>query len=108
MSKDHTWEYQNTVANIAMQYFGMRNATNIIANELTDSYYTPIAVNMAKSKYLRSKNHHNFLKDYWITKEMDTQRHFIQKIRQYNNMFAFTSMGGNIDKSINKGEGERS
>jgi len=31
--------------------------------------------------------------------------HFYQKIRQYNSMFAFTSMGGNIDKTINKGEG---
>jgi len=32
-------------------------------------------------------------------------RHFLQKIRQYNSMFAFTSMGGNIDRTINKGEG---
>jgi Mg2+/Co2+ transporter CorB len=73
MSKDHTWEYQSTVANIAMQYFGMRNAINIIVNELTDKYYIRTAVNMAKSKYLHSKNHHNFLKGYWITKEMDTR-----------------------------------
>jgi len=32
-------------------------------------------------------------------------RHFLQKIRQYNSMFAFTSMGGNIDKTKNQGEG---
>src|SRR6266498_5206036 len=32
-------------------------------------------------------------------------RHFLQKIRQYNSMFAFTSMGGNIDKRINQREG---
>ncbi|CAO2038896.1 unnamed protein product [Urochloa humidicola] len=32
-------------------------------------------------------------------------KHFIQKIRQYNSLFAFTSMGGNIDKSINQGDG---
>jgi len=32
-------------------------------------------------------------------------KHFMQKIRQYNSLFAFTSMGGNIDKNINKGEG---
>ena len=32
-------------------------------------------------------------------------KHFLQKIRQYNSMFAFTSMGGNIDRTINQGEG---
>src|SRR5207253_6963994 len=32
-------------------------------------------------------------------------KHFLQKIRQYNSMFAFTSMGANIDKTINQGEG---
>ncbi|WVZ93288.1 hypothetical protein U9M48_039282 [Paspalum notatum var. saurae] len=32
-------------------------------------------------------------------------RHFLQKIRQYNSMFAFTSMGGNIDRKINHGDG---
>jgi hypothetical protein len=34
-----------------------------------------------------------------IQRKMDTRcKHFLQKIRQYNSMFAFTSMGGNIDK----------
>ena len=70
MGKDHTWEYQNTVANIAMQYSGTKNETNMILNELMDRYYTPTAVNMAKSKYHLSKNHPNFLKDYWITEEI--------------------------------------
>lgn len=32
-------------------------------------------------------------------------KHFIQKIRQYNRLFAFTSMGANIDKSINQRDG---
>jgi RNase P subunit RPR2 len=32
-------------------------------------------------------------------------KHFLHKIRQYNSLFAFTSMGANIDKSINHGEG---
>jgi hypothetical protein len=41
-----------------------------------------------------------------IQRKMDTRcKHFLQKIRQYNSMFAFTSMGGNIDKKINDGEG---
>lgn len=30
-------------------------------------------------------------------------KHFLQKIRSYNSMFGFTSMGGEIDKSLNKG-----
>ncbi|WVZ80033.1 LOW QUALITY PROTEIN: hypothetical protein U9M48_027548, partial [Paspalum notatum var. saurae] len=37
-------------------------------------------------------------------KESTLSRHFMQKIRQYNSLFSFTSMGGNIDKTINKGE----
>jgi hypothetical protein len=32
-------------------------------------------------------------------------KHFLAKIRQYNSLFAFTSMGGNIDKEINSGAG---
>ncbi|CAH9126445.1 unnamed protein product [Cuscuta epithymum] len=32
-------------------------------------------------------------------------KHFIENIKSYNNMFAFTSMGGRIETSINKGKG---
>jgi hypothetical protein len=32
-------------------------------------------------------------------------KHFLQRIRQYNSLFSFTSMGANIIKDINKGEG---
>ncbi|KAL3619470.1 hypothetical protein CASFOL_037040 [Castilleja foliolosa] len=32
-------------------------------------------------------------------------KHFIQNIRSYNSMFAFTSMGGKIDNSLNQGNG---
>ena len=38
-------------------------------------------------------------------KEDEMSKHFLQKIRQYNSLFAFTSMGANIIKDINKGEG---
>lgn len=31
--------------------------------------------------------------------------HFIDNIRNYNNMFAITSMGGRIDYSVNQGRG---
>ncbi|KAL6564900.1 hypothetical protein OROMI_016350 [Orobanche minor] len=29
--------------------------------------------------------------------------HFVDNIRSYNSMFSFTSMGGKIDKSVNRG-----
>ena len=32
-------------------------------------------------------------------------RNFIDNIRAYNSMFAFTSMGGKLDKEVNKGKG---
>jgi hypothetical protein len=32
-------------------------------------------------------------------------KHFLDKIRQYNSLFCYTSMGGNVDKSINQGDG---
>ncbi|KAK9051315.1 hypothetical protein SSX86_027942 [Deinandra increscens subsp. villosa] len=32
-------------------------------------------------------------------------RNFVKNIRRYNSMFSFTSMGGKIDKKINKGRG---
>ncbi|KAK9062252.1 hypothetical protein SSX86_019438 [Deinandra increscens subsp. villosa] len=32
-------------------------------------------------------------------------KYFLKNIRRYNSMFAFTSMGGKVDKSINKGKG---
>ena len=31
------------------------------------------------------------------------RKHFIENIRSYNNMFYFTSMGGKIDSSLNRG-----
>jgi len=46
-----------------------------------------------------------FLKTLLNQNEDKKSKHFLQKIRQYNSMFAFTSMGGNIDKTINQGEG---
>lgn len=46
-----------------------------------------------------------FLSRLLSNREDPLSKHFLQKIRQYNSLFAFTSMGGNIDKNINKGEG---
>lgn len=38
-------------------------------------------------------------------KESTLSRHFLQKIRQYNCLFSFTSMGAKINKNINDGQG---
>lgn len=35
----------------------------------------------------------------------DKSKHFLKHIRSYNNMFCFTSMGGRVDRSINRGGG---
>ena len=35
----------------------------------------------------------------------EKSRSFIENIRAYNMMFSFTSMGGTIDKEVNKGRG---
>nr|KAJ0185606.1 hypothetical protein LSAT_V11C900487610 [Lactuca sativa] len=32
-------------------------------------------------------------------------KHFLNNIRIFNSMFSFTSMGGKVDSSINKGKG---
>lgn len=36
-------------------------------------------------------------------KELFTERHFMENIRAYNQMFAMTSLGAEIDTSINMG-----
>ena len=46
-----------------------------------------------------------FLSMLLTNKENHLSKQFLPKIRQYNSLFAFTSMGGNIDKNINKGNG---
>lgn len=35
----------------------------------------------------------------------ERSKNFMENIRPYNSMFAFTSMGGTIDTSVNKGRG---
>lgn len=51
------------------------------------------------------KQPQEFLSMLLTNKENHLSKQFIPKIRQYNSMFAFTSMGGNIVKNINKGNG---
>ncbi|KAF7812123.1 uncharacterized protein G2W53_033099 [Senna tora] len=40
-----------------------------------------------------------------LTNNDSRSKQFFKKIRSYNNMFAFTSMGGKIDHSVNNGKG---
>ena len=41
----------------------------------------------------------------FLDKKSDKSKNFIKNVRQYNNMFSFTSMGGKIDHSKNSGGG---
>ncbi|KAF7833155.1 helicase-like protein [Senna tora] len=45
-----------------------------------------------------------FLENLFTNKDSRSS-HFMKEIRNYNNIFAFTSMGGKIDHSINQGKG---
>src|SRR6266540_439760 len=58
-----------------------------------------------KIKIPKFRDPPTYLKNLLNRKGDKISRHFLQKIRQYNSMFAFTSMGGNINKKINRGEG---
>jgi len=51
------------------------------------------------------KNPPEFLSRLINNRDDPLSKHFLQKIRQYNSLFSFTSMGANIMKDINKGDG---
>ncbi|KAF7835663.1 uncharacterized protein G2W53_010522 [Senna tora] len=51
-----------------------------------------------------SKKPPKFLKNL-ISKKDSRSAHFMKEIRNYNNMFAFTSMGGKIDHTVNQSKG---
>lgn len=87
-----------------MQYFGFMNKI-IKIQEKEKKSCTQTAVNMEKLKYHPLKTHHYFFPDCFLIEKTLYLSIFYKKIRQYNSLFAFTSMGGNIDKNINKGEG---
>ncbi|XP_035843847.1 uncharacterized protein LOC110931184 [Helianthus annuus] len=40
-----------------------------------------------------------------FTNNGDESKHFLKNIRRYNSMFAFTSMGGKVDSTVNRGNG---
>lgn len=46
-----------------------------------------------------------FLSKVFFDKKSPESRNFYENIRQYNNMFSFTSMGGRINHQINNGSG---
>ena len=51
------------------------------------------------------RNPPDFLSRLINNRDDPLSKHFLQKIRQYNSLFSFTSMGANIIKDIKKGEG---
>jgi hypothetical protein len=55
--KDHTLDCHNTVADNAMQYFGLKSETRKIVKIITNRYYTLTFANMEKLGYHHIKNH---------------------------------------------------
>ena len=88
-----------------MLYFGSMKEIKMQQNELNKKSCTQTAVKGEKIKIPKFREPPTYLKNLLDPKGDKICRHFLQKIRQYNSMFAFTSMGGNIDKKINQGEG---
>jgi hypothetical protein len=86
----------------AMLFFGMLKEF-IIGNE-THLLYITIVVKVARLSYLRidlGLNLYLLLQGSMVT----TSKKIIRNIRQYNCLFAFTSMGAQIDNSVNDGRG---
>jgi len=87
-----------------MQYFGIMNRIGKTQKKNKEVMYS----NCCKYGQIRLppfKEPPQFLSKLLNSKEELLSKHFLEKIRQYNSLFAFTSMGGNIDKNINNGEG---
>ena len=95
MSKDHKQEYQNIFVNIAMHgWFDERNITQEKKKEIIYSN----CCKYGQIKIPPFKEPPEFLSRLINNKHEPISKHFLPKIRQYNSLFAFTSMGGNIDK----------
>jgi hypothetical protein len=77
-----------------MYWFGEKETSNVLK-----------CCNCGAIKIPPYKQPPQFLFELIYKKEDRMSKHFLPKIRQYNSLFAFTSMGGNIDKNINKGQG---
>ena len=86
----------------AMFWYNKRNERESQRNR--QIVYTNCCKN-GKIKIPPYKNPPELLSQLVNNKNNPISRHFFQKIRQYNSLFAFTSMGANIIKDINKGEG---
>ena len=60
---------------------------------------------MSKIKLEELHGPPEYLKSVMFGNESNEARNFCDNIHIYNTMFSFTSIGGNIDKSINIGSG---
>lgn len=67
--------------------------------------YTTYVVKKGRCSSHRLKKPDAFLNNLLAFDGPPESRQFIRKIRQYNCLFAFTSMGANIDRSVNDGGG---
>ena len=87
----------------AIFWFNERNKT-ATDRENGEVVYSNCCKN-GKIKIPKFRDPPTYLKNLLDPKGDKNFKHFLQKIRQYNSMFAFTSMGGNIDQKVNQGNG---
>ena len=90
MSKDPIWEYLNTPANIAMQYFWFEERNKYDTERGHGEILYSNCCKYGRIKIPPFKEPPEFLKRLLDHKGDGYSRHFLQKIRQYNSMFAFT------------------
>jgi hypothetical protein len=86
----------------AMFWYNERNKKGTYKNK------EPTYSNCCKNgiiKIPKYKEPPTFLQNLLQNKDHPVSKHFFEKIRQYNSMFSFTSMGANIVREINKGDG---
>jgi hypothetical protein len=85
-----------------MFWYNERNKKGTKKNE------EPIYTNCCKNGTIKIPKYREpprFLLNLLPNKDQPVSKHFFEKIRQYNSLFSFTSMGENIKKFINKGDG---
>ena len=85
-----------------MFWYSERNKKDTYKNK------EPIYSNCCKNGTIKIPKYRDppkFLLNLLQNRDQPVSKHFFQKIRQYNSLFSFTSMGATIINEINKGDG---
>ena len=93
------WDRQHTPVNIVAPFYGMRNGRTKVKK--WDNQNSHFVVWKAEFSYPYLVNLQSTWKKLISTESGQLGINFTKHIRMYNSEFAFTSMGGRVDKSIN-------